>query len=223
MNILDTVHGLILKELEIKNLDDAEKRSELQKKIYILQSLNVKLGYSFKWNITGPFSPELGEYVIDNIDILNKYDYSEVKLKNEVLDKIKRINDIGDKITSTQYKREWYNLIASILYIIRNREYWGEINSYLDVYKTLNKERINPIHKEVYKYTIEQMKDHNLFEGIKEDNTEFNNRPVFIIDAEKFNNDLSDNSKKQEEANKKRIGAEGRLKITTDISPLIQL
>lgn len=53
--------SLVLKRLGIESIDSLEKRTVMQKKIYIAQSMGMNLGYSFQWHIHGPYSKELTE------------------------------------------------------------------------------------------------------------------------------------------------------------------
>lgn len=137
MNNIDIAKGMIFQKLHIskENFDD---RLICQKKIYLLQQLDVDLGYSYNWYIHGPYSPALTSYIYSNIEALSNYDFSNYKLSQKVLDGIEKVNSINNEKPDELNSASWYELLASLEYIGKNSTRW-KIKNELDLFDTLIK------------------------------------------------------------------------------------
>lgn len=121
---MDIAKGLIFQELQLSK-ETLDERIVCQKKIYLLQEKGIDLGYTFGWYTRGPYSESLAKYIGDNFQVLIESNF-ELKLKNDVVDKIVSINKIVDKKGDTELSDTlWYELICSLLYIERNKESWN--------------------------------------------------------------------------------------------------
>lgn len=123
MNNIDVANGMIFQNLNISK-DNFDERLICQKKIYLLQKLDLDLGYSYNWYIHGPYSPELTNYVYSNIDILSSYDFSKYTLSEDVMKKISFVNSISTDKPDEINETSWYELLASLIYIYENRKFW---------------------------------------------------------------------------------------------------
>lgn len=124
MNNIDIVNGIVFQNLGISN-NNFENRLISQKKIYILQVLGINLGFSYNWYVRGPYSPALTSYLYNNIEVLSSEDFSKYTLTDEAKKSIDLVNSLSE------YKRDLglsvaqtYELLASLLYIIRNKKTW---------------------------------------------------------------------------------------------------
>ena len=135
MNKIDFVKGAVFKKLGLRK-DSVDNRLICQKKIYLLQSLGVNFSYVFNWETHGPYSPELSEYIYAQFDVLMSEDYSDIRLKETVDNKINKVNALSDKKGSELRVASWYELLASILYINNNKDSW-KIENKDSLYRTL--------------------------------------------------------------------------------------
>lgn len=141
MNNIDVANGLIFNALQIKSKDTFEDRLICQKKIYLLQQLGTDLGYGYNWYLKGPYSPALTNYIYGNLDILTKYDYSQYSLTEDVKGNIELINGLSERKPDDLTESSWYELIASVLYIMRNHASWKISNELEAVFGALIKHK----------------------------------------------------------------------------------
>ena len=127
MKKIDIANGIIFQKMNIQ-LKTFDERLISQKKIYILQSLGIDLGYSYNWYVYGPYAPTLANYMYNNLDLLNSSDFSEYTLAETVEKNIDMVESLGKGKPADLSLASWYELIASLLYIHNNRESW-RINS----------------------------------------------------------------------------------------------
>lgn len=132
MNSIDIANGIIFKEMKISK-DSFDERIICQKKIYLLQSLGTDLGYSYNWYLKGPYSPALANYVYSNIELLVNTNFDSYTIAKKAKDNIDRVNELQDEKPDDFTMASWYELLASLLYIEKNRESWkiGSENSEL--------------------------------------------------------------------------------------------
>lgn len=123
MNNIDVANGMIFQKLKISkgSLDD---RLICQKKMYLLQSLGTDLGYKFDWYVRGPYSPSLTNYVYNNLDVLSSNDFEKYKLSESAEKNVSVVNSLVGYKKADLGEVSWYELLASLLYIIKNRESW---------------------------------------------------------------------------------------------------
>lgn len=141
MDNIDIAKGLIFKKLNIKSKNSLNDRVIIQKKIYLLQEQDVDLGYCYNWYLKGPYSPSLTSYVYDNLDTLNSMEYNSISLNKEVSSKIEKINKFQGCKPDNLSEADWYELLASILYIYKNSNMWSIKKDKKNVIKTLIDEK----------------------------------------------------------------------------------
>lgn len=130
MNNIDIANGLVFQEMDI-GIGDFEKRLISQKKIYLLQELGLNLGYSYNWYVRGPYSPDLTAYLYNNIDVLSGYLFGDYTLSEIAKEKVEIINLMADEKPLDLSKGEWYELLASLLYIKKNWKLSRELSDTL--------------------------------------------------------------------------------------------
>lgn len=124
MERIDIANGIIFQGLGIK-IDSFNDRIISQKKIYLLQQLGTELGYTYNWYIRGPYSPSLTTYMYNKLDMLTEKDFSNYRLGREHQDNINKVNSLSNYKSSDVSLAEWYELLASLVYISSNKESWG--------------------------------------------------------------------------------------------------
>lgn len=135
MTNIDIANGLIFQALGVdkETFDDCLLS---QKKVFLLQSLGVDIGYSYNWYIRGPYSPDLTSYIFANLDILKEQNLSEYKLSEDVKKKIDTVNGLSAKKPNSLSDPSWYELLASVFYIHKMwKKSVDEVFSSLSKYK----------------------------------------------------------------------------------------
>ena len=118
MTNIDIAKGIIFQKLGVEK-ETFEDRLSAQKKIYLLQRLGIDLGYSYNWYVHGPYSPELTNYLYNNLEMLKQYDFSLYMLSegaNSAIEKIKKLENDKTEVLSSS---DWLELLASYLYLYR--------------------------------------------------------------------------------------------------------
>lgn len=133
MTNIDIANGLIFQALGVEK-DTFDERLLSQKKIFLLESLGIEIGYSYNWYIRGPYSPDLTSYIFANLDMLREQDLSKYSLSENVQEKIKVVNGFAEKKPDSLNIPAWYELLASIFYI---RKMWKKDKD--DTFPTLIK------------------------------------------------------------------------------------
>ena len=123
MNNMDIANGIIFKKMAISK-ESFDDRIICQKKIYLLQSLGTDLGYSYNWYLRGPYSPALANYVYSNAELLSSTNFDDYKISESVTENIKRVNDLEKQRPTDLSLSSWYELLASLIYIEKNRDSW---------------------------------------------------------------------------------------------------
>lgn len=123
MNNIDIANGIIFQKMGIGK-STFDERLICQKKIYLLQSLGVSLGYDYNWYVHGPYSPSLTSYVYDNLDALTTKSFEGYSLTSEAERNVQRVNELENDKPDDLTVSSWYELLASLLYIFVNRESW---------------------------------------------------------------------------------------------------
>lgn len=135
MKSIDIANGLVFKALHIGK-STFNERLVCQKKIYLLQSLGSDLGYEYNWYMRGPYSPSLTSYVYSNLDLLENSDLTNFTLNANVESNIKKVNSLEGKRDTELTPPLWYELLASLLYINKNKASWN-VEDDQDLYKQL--------------------------------------------------------------------------------------
>lgn len=135
MENIDIVNGIVLQKMGISK-DTFNDRLIAQKKIYLLQSLGTKLGYEYNWYIRGPYSPVLTSYIYANIDMLLSTDFSKYEISEKAKNDIETVNSLKDCCSEIMSISSWYELLASLLYIINNQITWN-VKTNDEIFKTL--------------------------------------------------------------------------------------
>lgn len=123
MNDVDIARGLLFKLLKVST-DTFEERIIYQKKIYMLQSAGLNLGYDYSWYLKGPYSPRLTTYIYDNLDVLSSLDFTTYNLKEDVAERVSKINNFDKSKPPNLRNDEWYELLASLLFLHNNSASW---------------------------------------------------------------------------------------------------
>ena len=123
MNSIDIANGIVFQKLAISK-DSFADRLISQKKIYLLQSLGTDLGYTYNWYVRGPYSPSLTTYLYANLDVLASNDFSDYELAEEARKNIESVNDLENDKRQDFSTASWYELLASLLYIYKNKKSW---------------------------------------------------------------------------------------------------
>ncbi len=126
MTNIDIANGVIFQALGVAK-DSFDARLLSQKKIFLLQELGVDLGYSYNWYVRGPYSPNLTNYIFNNLDILREQDFSQYHLAPQAQDCVNTVNTLASTKPSTLSVPSWYELLASVLYIHKK---WQKGNDY---------------------------------------------------------------------------------------------
>ena len=140
MNKIDIANGLVFQGLNI-NKENFDDRLMAQKKMYLLQALGTDLGYHYNWYLHGPYSPALTGYVYANLDWIkdSSDEFRHYRLSNNTKNNIQRVNALGEKLNKTGLNQpDWYELLASLHYINRNRKSWA-VSEQEDIFKKLQK------------------------------------------------------------------------------------
>lgn len=139
MNKFDIANGLIFKALKL-NIDNLDNRIIAQKKIFLLQELGVKLGYSYNWYLHGPYSPDLTSYLYDNLKVFyNGFNFEGYTCTETVSNYIDKINDLGNNVPEGFNIVSWYELLASLLYLyekdgLKNKKLFKKLIGYKPQY-----------------------------------------------------------------------------------------
>ena len=131
MTNIDVANGMVFQALGVKK-DSFDNRIISQKKIFLLQEMGIEIGYSYNWYIRGSYSPGLTTYIYDNLDMLKDHDFSSYKLSDTAKAAIDAINGLEEAKPQTLSVVSWYELLASVLYIIRK---WNKENPYESLIK----------------------------------------------------------------------------------------
>ncbi|MDU1911928.1 hypothetical protein [Fusobacterium sp.] len=124
MNEYIIAKGIIFQKMRLSN-ESFEDRLISQKKIYLLESLGIDLGYKYNWYTRGPYSPSLAIDLETTLDILKANNYAKTyKLNDNVEKNIKKVKFFEKKKNENMKTAEWYELLASLLYIYTNKESW---------------------------------------------------------------------------------------------------
>lgn len=126
MTNIDVANGILFQALGV-NKDSFDSRIISQKKIFLLQEMGIDIGYSYNWYIRGPYSPDLTTYIYDNLDMLADYDFSAYKLSDTARTAVDKINGLEKEKPQTLTTASWYELLASLLYIIKK---WDKDNPF---------------------------------------------------------------------------------------------
>lgn len=138
MNNIDIANGIVFKKMELSK-DSFDARIICQKKIYLLQSLGTDLGYSYNWYVRGPYSPMLANYVYTNIELLSNTNFDSYRISESAEENINRVNSLQEQKPNDFSLASWYELLASLLYIERNRNSWKIENDRESLFETLIK------------------------------------------------------------------------------------
>lgn len=140
MNNIDIANGIVFQKLAISK-DSFDDRLICQKKIFLLQSLGTDLGYIYNWYVHGPYAPSLTNYIYNNLDVLATNDFSGYRLSESAEKNIEYVNMLSQDKRSDLGIASWYELLASLLYIIKNRLSWGIDSGDSAIFEALIKQK----------------------------------------------------------------------------------
>jgi uncharacterized protein YwgA len=109
-------------------LDTFKDRLCIQKKVYLVQTAGLDLGYRYNWYLKGPYCPKLTEdvYLLKGELEKEENEYKEYELNEKAKECIKKAKKILDLPPDTQIdEAEWVELLASLHYL-KMIAYWSE-------------------------------------------------------------------------------------------------
>jgi hypothetical protein len=121
---IDIASGFIFKKLGLK-WDSYVDRVTGHRKVYLIQLLGTDLGHTYIWHVNGPYSPSLASYVYEEAEWLEGIDYNRYKLRRLTEENIAKINALSKERVADLSEAEWFELLASIIYIYIHRVSWG--------------------------------------------------------------------------------------------------
>lgn len=138
MNKVDIANYLIFKKFNVRK-DTFDERLLAQKKMYLLQEIGTNLGYHYNWYLHGPYSPSLTTYIYNNLDWMenSSSEFKDYKLSQKTMNNIQKVLALANRSkTAKLSETSWYELLASLYYIKRNKESWG-VKSNEDLFSKL--------------------------------------------------------------------------------------
>lgn len=118
MQQIDIMRGLIFRAIGA-DVKQTNREFIIQKKMYLLKRLKVDAGFYFIWYFQGVYSPDLNQFMYENFNILNEYDYSGYNVSEAIKNKIESVNNLHrlNVSRSKLCEGDWYKLLSSILYL----------------------------------------------------------------------------------------------------------
>ncbi|MCX7914376.1 MAG: hypothetical protein N2511_07310 [Thermodesulfovibrionales bacterium] len=113
--------GYLHKTEGATTLDTLNNRKIIQKKVYLLQELGLKLNYYFGWYVYGPYSPELTRSLFEKRALLEGEDPSRIELTKEELELINKLNSMIKEVDPNRLDY-WLELLASLAYLKSKEE-----------------------------------------------------------------------------------------------------
>jgi uncharacterized protein YwgA len=72
----------VLRALGVEpNVANFQSRVRLQKLVYLLQRMSLDLGFSFRWYLHGPYSPDLAESLFELAGKMDEYQQRAIKIR----------------------------------------------------------------------------------------------------------------------------------------------
>ena len=108
--------ALALKYLNCMSMKSLDQRILVQKKFYLAQAFGAKFGYHYNWYLRGPYSKDLTSAVF-SILAQNPEELEGYSLSEEAEDLLYRFNQLEKKKPKDLSVSDWYELLASILFL----------------------------------------------------------------------------------------------------------
>ena len=154
-----TVADLVISNLNVQK-DSAYERTIIQKKVYLLKTINLDLGFLFVWSLYGPFSNNLSDYLEENFVKIQKADQASLSLSDQARFKIDQVNSLEKvPIEAGLTKMEWFILLSSVSYIANNPRSW-KIEKESDIFENLQ-EQIPRYSKNQFELALKTLKEKN--------------------------------------------------------------
>ena len=135
MDRVDIAKGLLLKELNC-SMDTLDDRIIIQKKFYMLQEMGIDFGYSFIWNVYGPYSSGLTTYIYKLYDFKDEEALNSCRLTGDSREKCRVINELANDEKLGLSARPLYELLGSLLFWKKNANIDESVT---DICKKVNK------------------------------------------------------------------------------------
>jgi len=143
------------------SLETFDERLIFQKKIYLLQSYGLDLGFKFGSYIRGPYSSSLtrnGFDLLEKIDTIKMDSILKIEIKNTEKKQINYLKNLLKELPEN--KSYWLELISSLHFLL-NRAY-PKIDTWMEAKKRLHLWKPKRFKKEDIKQAKKLMKKHNL-------------------------------------------------------------
>lgn len=105
---------LILDHLGTNSIATVDQRMEVQKAVYLAQTLGVNLGYSYGWYVKGPYSPTLTRDYYNLADDVP----AGMMLNGSALQKLATVRDLMNSQVDGLDRPKKLELLASLHYLI---------------------------------------------------------------------------------------------------------
>lgn len=121
MLAIEAAKGIVFRELGL-SIASREERVICQKKVFLLKCLGADFMYKFVQGDRGPWSTELTDELIDNLDYLLAQSYKNYVLADKVREQIEKVNMLvrdGDKYVSKAVEASRYEFLAMLVWVSR--------------------------------------------------------------------------------------------------------
>lgn len=142
------------------SLNEFDQRLTLQKAIYLVQAAGVQLGFTYGWNLRGPYSPDLTSDAFALRDKLGTgtQEWKEWTFDANVQRQLARVRELLGNIPNG--KARHLELLASVHFLLNTRQ--GSVDDVAGIRHIL---AINDKHfsEDEISASIEELKRHGLF------------------------------------------------------------
>lgn len=107
---------LILGKLDIDDISTVERRMEVQKAVYLTQSVGVSLGYTYGWYLKGPYSPALTR---DYYSLADEAALPAATLKPAAAARVERVSTLMERPIGSLARPQRLELLASLHYLLK--------------------------------------------------------------------------------------------------------
>ena len=110
---------LLLEEMGTgTDVSSKERRLVVQKSVYLMQAAGLKLGYSFNWDLHGPYASDLTRDYYELQAESGSFQAADVRLSDAVVRRVAEIQgilEVPDEVDLTA--PQWVELLASIHFL----------------------------------------------------------------------------------------------------------
>ena len=137
-SVYDIFWKNILNELGVFEINSMEQDILFQNKIYLLQQ-DLPLNFLFRYNIGGPYSKDLKEYIFSKKETFKDLKSFDINLNNKSTEKTNKVICIGKEVPKNLVELRWYQLLATVLFVYNENHIWNinkELSSIIKVVKS---------------------------------------------------------------------------------------